>query len=52
MASKNKEPNAEEIIAIPRGNIRCRVCRVVDGYGPDEHECRSCDAVLCRADVI
>lgn len=52
MAFEEKERNTGECSESPRGNIRCRKCRVVNGYGPDEHECRSCGAALCRADVI
>lgn len=33
-------------------NIRCRVCRVVDGYNRNAQKCRFCGAKLFRGDVV
>lgn len=34
------------------GNIRCRVCLLVDGYGEKEEYCRFCGAKLFKQDVL
>ncbi len=35
-----------------RENVRCRVCRVVDGYRAKESNCRFCGAKLFKEDVV
>jgi hypothetical protein len=52
MAAEKKDLKKVDKGKTCRENIRCRVCRVVDGYGPDETECRACGAKLFKGDVI
>ncbi|NOZ64412.1 MAG: hypothetical protein GXO71_05720 [Caldiserica bacterium] len=33
-------------------NVECRVCLIVDGYLPEENECRHCGALLLELDVL
>lgn len=42
----------QEACAAPADNVRCRICRVVDGYRRDESECRFCGARLFRGEAI
>lgn len=46
-AGKKKAEQAKDVSE----NIRCRVCRVVDGYTRNIAKCRFCGAKLFRGDV-
>ena len=45
---KKKDEQAKDVSE----NIRCRVCRVVDGYTRNAQKCRFCGAKLFRGDVV
>lgn len=47
---KDKQENGRDRVA--RENVRCRVCRMVDGYGAGEDECRFCGAKLFKGDAV
>ena len=49
-AGKNEKKEGKD--KNPCMNVRCRVCRVVDGYSHEENECRFCGAKLFKGDVI
>jgi hypothetical protein len=50
---KNSKFDGEDKVSFKKyENVRCRVCRIVDGYGPEEDRCRFCGAKLFKGDIL
>ena len=52
MSAGKKDPGKTEKGKTVLKNVRCRACRVVDGYSGDENKCRFCGEKLFKGDAI